>query len=242
MNLDNKEKLILSGLYKIGQGSVSMLAKQTLINRTTLYPILEKLILKGLVSKIKTESTTIFEPIPLKDFKAWVKRKEEQVKTEADNLLDWVKDQESEEVGSLLSEIKYFDGKEGLKTLYRDTWAENKSKQIYGATDFVKGYEAMGAKYWEEYFSTRTKHGVQIKSLVPDTVMAKTGDKDSKKYLREMKFVNIFKDLGIEINVYDDKVLFSSFDKDHPNGILIKNKKISEALREIIQYIWKNTK
>ncbi len=242
MNLDNKEKLILSGLYQLGQGSVSMLAKQTLINRTTLYPILERLISKGLVSKIKTESTTIFEPIPLKDFKAWVKRKEDEAKFEADNLLEWVNDQESEENGSLLSEIKYFDGKEGLKTLYRDTWAENKSKQIYGITDCVKGYEAMGNDYWEEYFQTRTRHGVKMKNIVPDTEKAKKTDKDSKKYLRKIKFVNIFKDLGIEINVYDDKVLFSSFDKDHPNGILIKNKKISEALREIIEYIWENSK
>ena len=57
--------------------------------------------------------------------------------------------------------------------------------------------------------------------------------------LREMKFINLFRDLNIEINIYGDKVSIVAFDEKKPTGVLIKNKKISLAMKEIFEYLWR---
>jgi sugar-specific transcriptional regulator TrmB len=76
--LGEKEKQVLASLYKLEDCSVAKIAKDTLINRTTLYPILENLFEKGLVSKIKIENKTVYQPISSEDFKIWADRKERE--------------------------------------------------------------------------------------------------------------------------------------------------------------------
>jgi len=238
-SLNNKEKQVISALYTLESSSVSLLSKQTLINRTTLYPILEKLLQKGLITKLELENTTIYEPISQSDFKDWLKNKEKQTKNEINSLSFWLKEQKNQDKGSLLSEIKYFDGKEGLKSLYADTWRENSGKEILAITDYKQAYDLMGREHWENYFKKRVEKGVKVKNLLPTSKEGKEDIEDSEKYLREMKFIKIFEDLGIEINIYDNKVSIASFDKDHPNGVLIRNRKIAEAFKNIFQFLWK---
>jgi len=238
-SLNNKEKQVISALYTLESSSVSLLSKQTLINRTTLYPILEKLLRKGLITKLELENTTIYEPISQSDFREWLKNKEKEAKNQLNSLSSWLKEQKNQDKGSLLSEIKYFDGKEGLKALYADTWRENSGKEILAITDYKQAYNLMGREHWREYFKMRVKKGVNVKNLLPPSVEGKEDVEDSKEYLREMKFIKIFEDLGIEINVYDNKVSIASFDEEHPNGVLIQNRKIAEAFKNIFQFLWK---
>jgi len=236
--LHEKEKKVISALYKLGLATVSLLAKETLINRTTLYPILEKLLQKGLLTKTQMENTTIYEAISLPDFQNWVKNKEKEAENEKNSLTTWLNSQKNPDKGSLLSEIKYFDGQEGLKSLYADTWRENKAKEILAITDYKQAYHLMGVEYFRNYFKKRVEKQVKVKNLLPPSKEGEEDLKDSKELLREMKFIKIFEDLGIEINIYDNKVSIVSFDDDHPNGILIKNSKIAEAFKNIFNFLW----
>jgi len=238
-SLNKKEKQVISALYELESSSVSLLSKQTLINRTTLYPILEKLLKKGLITKTRLESTTVYEPISQSDFKEWLKNKEKEAKNQLNSLSFWLKEQKNQDKGSLMSEIKYFDGKEGLKALYSDTWRENSEKQILAITDYKQAYNLMGKEYWQEYLKKRVEKSVKVKNLLPSSKEGRRDDEDSERLLREMKFIKIFEDLGIEINIYDNKVSIASFDEDHPNGILIRNRKIAEAFKNIFEFLWK---
>jgi sugar-specific transcriptional regulator TrmB len=242
--LTEKEQTVLSSLYKLGDATVSKLAKETLINRTTLYPILEKLLAKGVVSKLTAEGKTVFQPISIDNFKEWIKRQQQNFAREADSLLEWAESQKKEAGGTLLTEIKYFEGVEGVKNLYTDTWRHNKDKMIYGISDYKSAYEAkiMENFFKNEYFPTRIKHGVKIKNLLPESKEGRSEVKIAKSLLREMKFVKLFKDLNIDINIYDSKIAITAFDKEHPTGVLIKNEKIAHAFKNIFEYIWKSVK
>src|ERR1039458_7649616 len=143
--LTAKEQTVLSCLYQIRQCPVSRLAKETVINRTSLYPILDRLIEKGLVFSSVQNGVNIYEPIDAGLFKEWLKKKKTEIADQASQLEDWVnKTQSSKQTPSLVSKIKYFEGFDGVKTMYADTWRENKDKMIYAITDVRAAVSTMG--------------------------------------------------------------------------------------------------
>jgi len=238
--LNANEKKVMSGLYQLGQSAVGTLAKQTLINRTSLYPILDKLMHKGLVSKLEAEGRVLFQPLSAEEIKDWAKRKKAAAAAAADNLIKWSEAQAKTAGNPLLSEIKYFEGLEGVKTLYADTWRNNQDKMIYALTDYKSAYENMRTFFRGEYFPARVKHEVKVKNLIPESAAGRSDLKEAKQMLREMRFIKMFEDLGIEINIYDNKVALVSFDKKTPAGLIIKNAKIAQAFKNIFSYLWQS--
>ena len=240
--LNEKEKRVLEALYKLGNVAISKVAKETLINRTSLYPILNKLMTKGLISKLTIEGKAVFQPISLEEFKEWLIRSEQEFKKNSENILNWTKTIKFGKGSSLFSDIKYFEGFDGVKNLYSDTWRDNKEKMIYSITDYKGAYECMKDFFRDDYFKTRVKRGVRVKNLLPESAEGRDDLKGAKELLREMKFINLFQDFNIEINIYDFKVSIIAFDKKNPAGVLIKNEKIAMAFKNIFEYLWKNTR
>ncbi len=236
--LSEKEKRILGSLYRLKAGSVGNIAKETLINRTTLYPILERLLAAGFVTKTTVEGVTIFEPLPFLDAKDLLKRKTKRIVDETADILSWIKDQANAEGNSLISDIKYFSGHEGVQNLYSDTWRDNPKKLIRAITDYHKAYESMGNFFNKDYFQRRIAYGIRIKNLLPDSPEGRRDMKTAKQMLRQMRFIRLFKDLGIELNIYGNKIAIVAFDKDNPSGVLIKNQIIAKAFENIFEHIW----
>lgn len=241
--LQEREQRVFSGLLRSGPVSIADLAKMTLINRTTLYPILEKLLEKGLVTKLQVDEVTIFRAISLQELAEWTTRKEQESKAASGDLLSWAQSQSQEPQTSLRTEIKYFQGLEGVMNLYDDTWRDNQDKMIYALTDYEQAYKVVGDAFLRDgYFQRRVRHGVRVQSLLPESPIGRKELKIAKQLLREMRFIDLFEDLGIEINVYDNKVAIFAFDPTHPSGVLIQNELISKAFKQIFQYLWKSAK
>ena len=240
--LSLKEKNILSALYRLGDASVQEIAKETLINRTTLYPILNKLLQRGLISKISIESKTLYRVIGANDFKQWLSRQKKKTEKNFVQLNHWLELTEKKKKPTLLSDFRYFEGKEGIKNLYADTWRNNEEKIIYAITDYHTAYKTMGNFFRKEYFPARVSHRVRVKNIIPESYEGRRDLKLAKKLLRQVKFIKLFENLEIELNIYDDKVAIAAFDKKLPSGVLIKNEKIATALKNIFEYIWRNSK
>lgn len=238
--LSEKEKKVLASLYKLGASSVWELAKDNMINRTTIYPILERLIEKGLVSKIGNDNKDIFTAIAEDDLKEWINQREGKIKNENRQILELAKRQNKKT--SLLSEVSYFEGLDGIRNLYADSWRNNQEKIIYCITDYESAYKNLGEYFEQEYFPARLKHGVKVRNLIPESKKGREKLKSSKEMLREMKFIKLFKDLDIEVNIYDSKTSIVAFDKQKPSGVIIKNEKIAEAMKNIFEYLWKTAK
>ena len=128
-------------------------------------------------------------------------------------------------------------------SLYHDTWRNNEEKVIYAITDYEKAYATIGNEFLRnDYFLRRVKKGVKVKSLLPDSEIGRKDLKTAKELLRDMRFIDLFDDLGIEINVYDDKLALFAFDEKKPSGVLIKNKTIARAFKHIFEYLWRSAK
>jgi sugar-specific transcriptional regulator TrmB len=233
-----KEKRVLGALYSVGGASISKISKETLLNRTALYHTVGELLKKGLISKITKDGGSYFEPISYDEYQLWSKRQLNSVLSQTEELGHWLKSQDNK-VSTLYSDVKYFEGVEGIKNLYADSWRENKDKIIYAITDYDQAYKTLGKFMEQEYFPDRLKNKISVKSILSKSTI--TGKRDiarSKELLRDMKFINIFKDLGIEINIYGSKVSIIAFDSKNPSGIIIKNDVIANAFKALFSYIW----
>lgn len=60
--LDSKEARVYLALLMLGRGTVQEIARQSLLKRTTIYPILEKLQKRNLVAESKQQNKTYFIP------------------------------------------------------------------------------------------------------------------------------------------------------------------------------------
>lgn len=240
--INSKEKRVLGALYKLGDSPISKIAKETLLNRTALYHTVEGLLSKGLLTKINKEGGAYFQPLPFAQYEDWAKRQVVAVSDQTDELKHWLKQQENQ-LPTLYSDIRYYEGKEGVENLYADSWRDNKEKVIYAITDYDKAYEVFNDFMEKEYFPDRIKHQIEVKSLLPKN--AESGKRDlvrSKELLRDMRFIDLFKDLGIEINIYGPKVSIVAFDKVKPSGVIIKNEIIAKAFKGIFEYLWTSVK
>ena len=238
--LSEKEKKVLASLYKLGEASVWELAKDNGINRTTNYPVLERLVEKGLVSKVSTENKDVFKPITKEDLAEWIKKRKEIIESENRQIIELAENQNKKP--SMLSEVSYFEGLDGIRNLYADSWRNNKEKMIYCITDYESAYKNLETFFKKEYFPARIKHGVKVKNLIPESKAGREDEKMATSMLREMKFIKLFSDLDIEVNIYGSKTSIVAFDKERPSGVIIKNEKIAEAMKNIFEYLWKTAR
>lgn len=238
--LSEKEVLVFVSLQKLGKSLVSQISKETLINRTALYHTLSLLKEKGLVNEIKTDKLSYFEAITLSEFEKWEKRKLSELQLQSEKIRDLIKTNGQKNV--LPSKYKFYEGVDAVKNLYDETWRNNTAKEILAITDYKKAYETLGDYFEKDYFPTRIRKGIKVKSLLEKNDFGKNDLKRAGELLRDMRFSNIFKDLGIEMNIFDDYVALVSFDKKRPTGVLIQNELISNAFRKIFMFIWEKSK
>lgn len=237
--LNEKEKLIFASLVQFGASTVVQIAKDTNLNRSALYHTLSLLKEKGIVFEIKKNGTTLFQTLSKAEFIAWMERKKKDIEK---NTVDLVSLYKKETPPILHSGVKYFEGFDAVKKLYGETWRENREKQILAITDYKKAYETMNDFFEQEYFPFRVSAGVNVKSLLSMDAYGKRDSKRQKELLREMRFLDVFKELGIELNVFDDKTMIVAFDKKKPMGLMLKNKLISDAFRRIFDILWKQAR
>ncbi len=240
MNLINdKERRVMTALYRLGESTINSIAKETLINRTALYHTAKCLFAKGLITEVSKEKVAYWSPISLDDYRAWIDTRIKSLSDQGKEDVERFKTNRSEKP-VLYADVKYFEGQDALKSLYADTWRDNKDKEIRAITDYTSAYETLGKFFEGEYFKDRVREGVRVKNLLPESKYGKRDFKTSKALLRDMKFIDLFRDLGIELNIYQSKVSVVAFDKKHPIGVIIKNDIIANAFRNIFDYLWKS--
>lgn len=240
--LNDKEKKIFGVMYRLGSAPISAIAKEAMLNRTALYHTIQKLVHRGLVTTVQKEGVAFFEPVSVEEYEQWSQRKVDEFVQQTNDLKVWLQEQEGR-VETLQSEIRYYEGLDGVRSIYDDTWRDNPEKVIYAITDYDKAYAALNDFMEKDYFPTRVKKGIRVKSLLPSSAVTGKRDKPrAKQLLREMRFVDLFKDLGIEINIYNAKLAIVAFDPKKPSGVIIKNEIIARAFKEIFEFIWKKAK
>jgi len=225
--LEQKEFDTYKHLLSLKKATVLELANISGEKRANLYRILDSLRKKRFVSEIYEDKKHYYiaeSPKALVDF---VNKQKEKVQ-------DMLPELESLEREALeRPKIKFYEGKEGVKTLYDELLAER--KEILA---FANPEKLLSTIDFHDYLVTkRLKYKIPARAIYPDTKAAHKRNTG----LKESRYSKHIKPFDATVIISGNKVVMYSL-KRWITGVLIENKEIAEALTAIFDGYWEDLK
>ena len=233
IGLSEKESLVYLALLPVDSASVIELAESTGINRTTLYPILEDLISKKVVTEVTEGKKVRFQAEAPERFETYINNRRNQLEEQNRILSDIIPQMKA--VSRKTGEkpiVKVYDGHDGALEAVNDYYEfidDNEESYIVYSRDLI-----------ENTFSVKDLDNLKKKRLNKNIVSNAIYTKEDGEYTSQLVGNSIRIDSSkypilCDIAVYGDRVRFITL-KRTVSAILIKNKDIAETLESIIRF------
>jgi len=233
--LSKAEAAVYYSSLALEEPSADNIARYAKINRTTCYPILERLKDLGLVSQAKKKGKTIFKA------------------SSPDKILDMIEDRKQGiekiipdlkslfEVNRGKPEIKFYQGKEGLKTVLNLILKEAGEVLIFGDGDSFR----RSIPGWTDYYSDK-REGRKIRSKIilkatPTVIGYIKGLRKSFAQQNKLTEIRLLPEAYVidysGFDVFENKVVFYSFEKENI-AVIIESGVISRMMRSVFSMLW----
>ncbi len=228
LELRDKEVRVYTALLELGEASVSDITKKSEVNRVTVYPVIQKLIEKGFVSKLFKEGKNYFKAIPPRQILDILKEKSDKIKLVLPQLESRIN------IAKTSTSIELFRGRKGMYSFVEKLYSgEEKNMQAYGNFDIGKKaveYQAMHGRKLR--IQKKIKLDIVISPFYDDYL------KD-KKYerLTRIRFNNSLKDLNIYVILGKKAVGVFEVSKELI-GVLIQNEEIAKYHKFVFDRLW----
>lgn len=231
IGLTEIEGKIYLSLLELGSANATELSHKSRIHRTNIYDSLNRLIEKGLVAYIEKNNKKIFEAATPEKLKDIIKEKEEELEKSLPDLLSIYHSEKKR------NDVKIFEGKQGLKTIFEDFVHEGKEVLMYGVPS--KSVEIL--KYFLPHY-----HKERIKKKIPTKAIFNHDTKDRMSIINDMKYAKAKYLPGkykspASTNIYGNKIAIILWSKD-PLIIQIESKEIADAYRNYFDLMWHSAK
>ncbi len=229
IGFDEKEVLMYVALLKRGESSATIISKETGIERTLVYYILERLLGKGLVSFKQKNNVKYYAASDPKNILVSLN---EKLKVYKNVLPTLQKMKRATSDGDL--QVDVFKGFEGSKAVLRDIFKTKKEILVLGEQgQLQKEYP----EYKHVYFHSLEKTNIQERVIVREDLRGKVGS--SKK--SEFRYVSKDSISPTTTTISDDKIIITVWEKPTYH-IVIKSKKIADSYKTYFQHVWKGAK
>jgi len=222
--LSQKEFETYKTLLSLKRATVLELAKISREDRASLYRYLESLARKSLVSEIYENKKRFFIAEPPQTLIKFINAEKTKITTLLPEL------EQIEKVALERPKIRYYEGKSGVKTLYRELLDERSEILAFAWPDkLLKAID-----FHDEFLvKNRLKRNIHTRVIYPDIPLAhrrKTG-------LKEARYSKKIKPFDSTFLIAGNKVVMFSL-KRWITGVLIENKEIAEGMRALFDGYW----
>jgi sugar-specific transcriptional regulator TrmB len=218
-------------LLKLGESKVHEIKSRLNLPRASVYATLDFLVKKGFASYVIKSGVKYFIAVEPKRILLNIKEKQRGFQEIIPQL---------EKVKQSIPEkplVEVYEGKEGLKTVFENLKKDKpKEELIISNTEIFKLLEF----YFPHHLDEKRKLGIKTKVLGEKSKEALKLGKELKKQIKgqEIKFLPEDFNLDSRIEVYNDKTIIINEDRDNLIAISIKDKKISNTIRNIFGELW----
>lgn len=229
--LDDKEvKVYLAGL-ELGSSTVLELSRRTELPRTTLYPILERLVRQGVFRLGKEKKTTVYIVEPPDELERTMGERQ-KLFTKTLPLLHVLKDTVDEGPG-----VTIYEGTDGFKRLWKQIFQSGvKEYRLIttgvGLLDYVKEHYII-----KQLIAQRLKRGIKSRQLIPMTRDARKIVEKDKEELRESRFLPSGVVLPASALIFDGQVAFITTRKEN-TMIILASGDIATTYQTLFDLIW----
>ena len=235
LGFTNKEAKVYLTLLEAIEASAQTLSKNSGLNRSTTYVILEGLIQKGLVSSIEKNGVKLFQSTPPEQLLSFLQERSKQYQDLvgfAHQLLPELK-AVFKGVGAK-PKIQFFEGEDGIKTVYEETLTSTETIRAFASIDDM---HATLPEYFPEYYYRRAGRGIHIRAIFPDTEKTRERIKFNNQESRTAHLIPSDRfAFTPEINIYDNKLIFMSLKERF--ALVIQSAEIADAMKKIFELAW----
>lgn len=232
--LKTKEQKVFGALVENGPQPASRIARFVSLPRNTTRGMLDKLVASELVSRATRKGTHYYSVDTPARIVRSLERREKQMREALRRQIQVIRrSAESLTARSGISKrprVMVYDGLDGLERVYDDTLSAGEI--IVSWASFDANREAL-PDFFRDYYQRRAKKGVRIRSVHPDTPLARKFMLRNKKDLREALLCPLGYSWSSEIQIYDNKVNIVSW-KDKV-ALIIESAEIAATLKEIFK-------
>lgn len=240
--LAEKQAKLYRLLLITGEERPSALARKSGIKRANTYALLEDLARRGLVTKFEKDKVIYFRPEPPQRIADLIENRQRETDIARElthDLLPNLTSQYNLSVGK--PTISYFEGKDGLETVFKDIYAQKK-EPVYGCVDLEIADQVFPAHITEHLIPLRIKNKLFVYSLVGNSAQAQVIQKEDVTHLRKTVLLSKKEyPLPAEIDVYEDKIAMLSFEQGKFIGMIIQNGAFATSLKSIFKLAFESS-
>lgn len=240
IGLSKNEIKVYFALLELDQSSATPIVKKSGIPNSKIYPILEKLIKKGLVSYVVKNNVRYFQASDPKNLIDLLSKREKEINSQ------------KKEIGKLIPEIELkrklakdkqeatvYEGFEGVRVAVDNILNIMKRNEEYYV--FALGEELKTEKlrrFFKRYHALRVKKSVKVK-LIANPNVRRSFSKYYKYKGTKLRFTKLNLPTGIFVfNGYVMTVVWG----EEPTAFVIKSKKNYEKYKEFFEEMWRIAK
>lgn len=243
LGLGENEALLYSTMLKHPKSTVQELATRSPFPRTMLYYVLNGLSQKGLVSTSKDKWRTLYiaeNPERLYELLAQREKEFEKQSHAVREIIPELKNKYR--LGGVRPGVRIFEGIEEYKKALEDI--------IISRPKIILAYETLGKKKPGLEIRELHEHRRVVKKIQKNIIFFE--NKESARYFSKRKYDDftkfrsteeeIVKHFEVDITLYDDKMLYVSYDEREPTAILIEDKALYTMQQNLFLSLWPKAK
>lgn len=241
IGLTKSEISVYFALLDLGSSTTGPIIKKAGIASGKAYLILDKLIMKGLVTHVIKSGTKYYQAKDPERLLDYLRDKESELKDKKDKLreiLPKIRAKYDNEKYKPIAEV--YEGVKGFKTFY--DWSLNQLKS--GDSIDILGVPLEGTTRFNDYFINWNQRRIEKKikmKIIYNSDAKEFGKLREKLKLTEVRYMKkeletpawivLFKDYIVTINVHHEPVCF-----------LIRNKESADSYQKYFEIMWKQSK
>jgi sugar-specific transcriptional regulator TrmB len=239
LGMTPKEIEVYLVALELGTQPASVLARKVKIQRNTTRFILDKLVDKGWVHKATKANTQLYSPESPKQLINMLGRQKAEVDESYDRKIVLVQKVMEElqaryHPQSTKPKVSYYEGKEGIISMYEGTLKSSEPIRSLGCYDVMR---SIFSDYFKSHHARRLKEKILVRRIHPDTPQGIVKAELDKKELRESRLIpHKSYYFTPEILGYDNNLLMVSWKE--LLGIHIESREVAEAYKVIFELAW----
>ena len=232
-------------LLELGLTSSGPIVEKSGIPSSKIYPLLESLIEKGLVSYTQIKNIKYFKAYNPKRLYEFVNEKKEKLKEKENQLSKLIPLLEQklilgEKLEKKDQKVQVFEGVRGIKTALENVLNilnKGNSFFVFGAPKI--GNERLNS-FFNDFHKRRAKKGINYK-IIYDAEAKEFGEQRKKYKLTEVRYLDKGMSTPSVFWLFGDYVALVVFSGE-PIALVIKNKQIVESFMTYFNFMWEKSK
>lgn len=236
---------IYMALHTYGPQSMSELTRQSGVERTRIYRLIDDLKTSNLIETEVHYKRTIFKAAPITNLQILIAKREQDLKILQHELSNISKLLEEKALVSPATRIQFYQGFEGVKQMF---WNETRSKSEILCILFENMQSKTKATFFERWASKCNDLDLNFRGIVGDNFNKTQQEWQKMRVKEKLKNWNeryVSNDVFLITHstvIYDDVVAYYSWRNGEIFGIETYNQDIANAQKAFFEMLWQKLK